>query len=247
MHNFQHTDWRSLLKALLPNGLGSDPRAFSRFLVDLVPHFAAQENMFDEAVKSRAAYQRVLTDYLAICHPEGVFAARGLHGIPIEDLDTLMSLIFSWEDLYPGMSSEENWSESIVYAANRFATPSKRSFPKTGVLLIASVPHEKVRSFGGDSESGPYMEAELKIDRCPECIEAVYAISPNRVGKQVSDKERRYFGLSHYMEVTIQVDDFYEPGVILHSDTDLGPIRDRVIRGRRVTQPPRGLAWWKLG
>lgn len=73
---------------------------------------------------------------------------------------------------------------------------------QSSMLIAYRASPPDVFSFGGDSESGLMMEAEMYVKRCDECLDGVFVLSAAELDAPLaSDAERKRFGLSWWNAV----------------------------------------------
>jgi len=124
------------------------------------------------------------------------------------------------------------WQATIEEWLNRErARPTKTNIGKAAaetqcsIVLVAKLPLSALEEFGGDSESGPLQEAEVKVSAgLPlRTLAGVFVCAPwpIRGGRVATVAERRQFALSDYTRVAFisEVHGFPMPGeTVLHSD-----------------------------
>jgi len=86
-----------------------------------------------------------------------------------------------------------------------------------GVLIVAKIPHQYLLSYGGDSESGDLLEAEIKVKPClDKCIQNIFVISAVQPSNSIlaTLNERKQYCLSYYNIAFLDTD----TAVRLHAD-----------------------------
>lgn len=103
------------------------------------------------------------------------------------------------------------------------------SISQCPVVIVSRVGVESMNGWGGDSESGDTMEAELHVKHCePRCVERFFVASAvHKLGKLVRADERRLFALDEHVVVKGRPVYGDPVSLILHPDT---PVKGRVIR-----------------
>lgn len=148
--------------------------------------------------KYRQAFSQMKSDLL---RPTAV-VARGLHDL--SRIDVARWLDPEWEGVYddaPDLSASLN----VYRSAGGFTVPSAWNRKPLSALLIWQIDSEHLYSFGEDSESGSYNEAEVKISpRCLPCLQHVFVKGavPEELrvhgARRVSEAARRLYGLGTY-------------------------------------------------
>lgn len=99
------------------------------------------------------------------------------------------------------------WRERKPSAAAKLLAQAMAHI-ETPVAIFARIPHDCLKSFGGDSESGFIEEAELHVKPCIErAVRAVYVLAPWQIGTPATDDQRKEAALSYYRRVQIQLPD----------------------------------------
>lgn len=110
------------------------------------------------------------------------------------------------------------------------------------VVVVAKLDPLNMRGWGGDSESGPVMEAEVKVAPCePACVERLFVASAvHKLGKPVSAEMRRHYALDEHKEIVGRDDSWFvrPPTLYLHPDT---PVRARLVKNL-----PEGWTWYEV-
>lgn len=110
---------------------------------------------------------------------------------------------------------------------------------QTPTVIVTRLDKRDLNGFGGDSESGDTVEAEVKARFCePRCVEHLFVASAvHKLGRPVSTAVRRRYALDHHLEVTGQV--MGDPQVLLlHPDAN--------VRGRLVRHLPEMWTWYEI-
>jgi hypothetical protein len=111
---------------------------------------------------------------------------------------------------------------------------------QAGVVIVGHLDPEDLKSWGGDSESGDTLEAEVHVKRCePGCVQHVFVASTYKLGKGVSDARRATYALDEHIEVTGRRDLYGAPKLRLHPSLD-------VPGGKRVVNLPKGWDWYEV-
>lgn len=98
------------------------------------------------------------------------------------------------------------------------------------VVIVVDGKPADMHGWGGDSESGDTMEAEIHMRHCePKCVQRFFVASAlHKLGKPVRADERRYFALDEHMVVTGRKIGFYDaPKLILHPDA---PAKGKLVK-----------------
>lgn len=113
------------------------------------------------------------------------------------------------------------------------------------VVLVANIDKENFRSFGGDSESGDTMEAEIKVATCePDCLAHIFVASRTPVGTPVDEITARYHALNEHWEVQGRFFSYGDDVTLhLHPETDLGIYKSRA---KLVKHLPVGFRWYEV-
>lgn len=99
------------------------------------------------------------------------------------------------------------WREREPSAAAKLLAQAMAHI-ETPVAIFARIPHDCLKSFGGDSESGFIEEAELHVKPCIErAVRAVYVLAPWQIGTPATDEQRKEAALSYYRRIKIQLPD----------------------------------------
>ena len=109
------------------------------------------------------------------------------------------------------------------------------------VVIVVSGRPADMHGWGGDSESGDTMEAEIHVKHCePRCVQRFFVASAlHKLGKPVRADERRYFALDEHMVVTGRKIGFYDaPKLILHPDAP--------AKGKIVKNLPADWTWYEV-
>lgn len=148
-------------------------------------------------------------------------------------------------------SEVRGWIERQAAKRGEVAPPSWVSLPSAvkksiiasecPVVIIVDGKVSDMHGWGGDSESGDTMEAEIHMKHCePKCVLRFFVASAlYKLGKPVRADERRYYGLDEHMVVTGRKYDYYEPKLILHPDAS--------VKGRLVRNLPDDWKWYEIG
>lgn len=146
-----------------------------------------------------------------------------------------------------------------VARGSRPARPAKREFSLSErgeilglckqlsqpVVLVADIDKNNFRAFGGDSESGDTLEAEIKVTTCePACLAHLFVASRTPVGDPVGEDVARYHALNEHWEIQGK---FFSYGddvtLYLHPETDLGLYRKGA---KLVKHLPPGFRWYEV-
>lgn len=99
------------------------------------------------------------------------------------------------------------WRERKPSAAVKLLAGAM-AYIETPVAIFARIPHDCIKSFGGDSESGFIEEAELHVKPCIEkSVRAIYVLAPWQVGTLATDEQRQEAALSYYRRIRVQLPD----------------------------------------
>jgi len=111
---------------------------------------------------------------------------------------------------------------------------------QTPVVIVVRTDSSDMVGWGGDSESGDTLEAEIHMKRCePRCIERFFVASAmHKLGKVVRADERRHFALDEHMVVKGKAV-YGEPvSLVLHPDAP--------AKGRMVRNLPDEWKWYEV-
>jgi hypothetical protein len=97
------------------------------------------------------------------------------------------------------------------------------------VVIVSRVAAQDMRWWGGDSESGDTMEAEVHVKHCePRCVERFFVASAvHKLGRPVSASDRRRFALDEHLVVKVKGAYGEQISLLLHPDA---PANGRVVR-----------------
>lgn len=153
--------------------------------------------------------------------------ARGLHDVPEEALTRegfMAQLAMQKRFQHSTRSTEASYSFNVAKAVNTFALTAgwKTHFVGPAALIIASVNSRNIHSWGGDSESGPFNEAEVRIRPGTSYIERALVFGKNLNLPLVQDLDE--LALGHYIQGRFTGE--YSPknlrkgeGILLHPHT----------------------------
>lgn len=155
-------------------------------------------------------YRAAMKDWRRLHASPYVFAARGLSGLSYDLIGRMDRIVAPPRGEF-GYGGEMPVTMNVAVAAG-FAAPGLVGDPERGgpvgmsVLVTYKLPPGNVRSHGGDSESGPLNEAELRVTKCGQCVDRIFiggqrAMLPPRI-EPPTDQERRLYCLSMYLKAT---------------------------------------------
>jgi len=179
----------------------SDPNDF------VWPH-GVFETLLDEKKGSwTARYKAAFRGWLDVTAPNGfLWAARGL-----DRLDGPKSVSEMMSVSGPHAEGHDIPATiNITVAGARFGSAAlKKKHPRLSGGDVSSVAILKLEtkyivSFGGDSESGPSHEAEIRIRPCVPCVYRLFMSSPTPIAKArvATEEERCLYGLSCRIELS---------------------------------------------
>lgn len=165
------------------------------------------EFLLDEHSKGKrawsAVYKAAMKDWRRLYASPYIFAARGLSGLSYDTLAMMRAIVAPRGDF----GDEMPVSMNIATAAG-FAAPTRegeRGPAVMSVLVTYKLPPGNVRSHGGDSESGPLNEAELRASKCEGCVDRIFIGGQRSLLPRMpaaTDLERRRYCLSMYLKAS---------------------------------------------
>lgn len=170
----------------------------------------------------------------------------------IEESDLINRTLHKEED-FPRSSKAEASPRNrpAKFARREFSDAERRKLLKLSkqvsqpMVMVTSVDKNSFKAFGGDSESGETLEAEIKVRHCePECLLHVFIASMTPVGDPVDDDMIRLHALSEHWELEGRYLDYdMDVTLYLHPETELGAHRKKA---KLVKHLPAGFRWYSL-
>ena len=137
-----------------------------------------------------------------------VIVARGMAGLP--GINVAGWTKVGWLDDFLGERDRVHATLNLYMAAGHFARPDPKYRRGKGVsaLLVWQIDSKHFLSFGGDSESGPFNEAEVVVrPDCTPCLKHIFVkgATPSDLerhgARPASPAERKLYGLGTYTVV----------------------------------------------
>lgn len=275
----------------------------------------------------RGDYPKTFKQYMKIVAPTGLFAARGLHGLPITTVNDVKFILNSFGNREQESKYDtDNYSMNVAYASANFtaikprvnrryveyfignlessaikakkstSTADRKAFTSkdaeklakgkdkesidhyqqfraaklvaevmsyeganksvktanefaaallSSMLIVAKIQPKYLRSFGGDSESGPLLEAEVWADpQCSvtDCAQHIFVLCPFKLAlPRATTAERKKYCLSYYQEWS--TGEWYNH--YLHPSVKC---KDRIVASKfkMINKVPSGFTWYKF-
>lgn len=196
-------------------------------------------------------YSAYMKAMLGPFSPKGMWTWRALSGLDLSDgLD--MEAIWAARDRAGDWSS---YSMNVAYDVPRFALRKSKHAKSAGssILLASKVSLSDMKSFGGDSESGDTMEAEIHMKACePSCVKHIFVLSNEKIGSAVPKELRELHALDEHYEARFvhpihrhsrSSPSKTDPVMYLHTMTPKDALRS--IRGLKLVKHsiPSGFKW----
>lgn len=234
----------------------SAPVGFSNYLIAM---FA---NLYESGASYEAMADRVHVSDL-FHTSDTVMLTRGMHGVRGFDRDHGRKVMsWSMNTVYSSshFSIDADPSQTLIFApSSRERALIKTEYARVrsnnladgyavGVAVFGQFPRGCVKSFGVDTESTDYEEAELFVNAgCSEYVTDAFTVSAyDEHGSRVSKAARREFGLHYFNVVRIEAVGGFDDDLplYLHADADLSPIEQHIVYVDGVREPPAPFVWY---
>lgn len=231
----------------------SHPVGFSSYLMAIFGPHAPPDALSLRRAFTRGefgTYKSSMKAYFDVLAPKGVMAFRGLAGVRLPG-PTEVSAFFAHyardqERRYGSKVTDESYSMNVAYDIPNFVQPGRRIRGGDGrdsVLIFGKAKLDDIISFGGDSESGDAMEAEIYLKPSFAHRNRVLVLSSRDFGDPINASLRRDLCLDEHLLVTIRQEDSTFK-LFIHPDTPKELYRGAKVKA--VSTKVSGLRWTEV-